>query len=109
MSNEVLTKVGNKAEWAAGGAGGGSLEVIFTTDTDTRVISCSKTYNEIKAAYDANKPMSIVAVDYQEGSKILMFGACVAMLEDVFWFYVTTFNGVSSSPIKMAADGTISA
>lgn len=29
MSNEVLTKVGNKAEWAAGGVGGGNKVTLY--------------------------------------------------------------------------------
>lgn len=35
MSNEVLTKVGNKAEWAAGGGGGGVQMVTITVVSDS--------------------------------------------------------------------------
>ena len=31
MSNEILTKVGNKAEWAPGGGGGGGVQTVTIT------------------------------------------------------------------------------
>ena len=44
MSNEVLTKVGNKAEWAAGGDGGGGAFVVIL---DTATMTYDKSFTEL--------------------------------------------------------------
>ena len=46
MSNEVLTKVGNKAEWAAGGAGG--VQVVTITGEGGNTGTASHTGAEIR-------------------------------------------------------------
>lgn len=76
MSNEVLTKVGNKAEWAAGGAGG--FVVTFTADSDGAIVS-DKTYQEIYDAY------------FTDGKSIR--GVMVNGSNDHSLFYLTSVTG----------------
>lgn len=58
MSNEVLTKVGNKAEWATGG-GDGAFIVNVTVD-ESNVVTADKTFAEMEEAYLSGKVLKVV-------------------------------------------------
>lgn len=56
MSNEVLTKVGNKAEWAAGGTGGGGgCTVLRVSAPSGDPVSMDKTFAELLETIESGK------------------------------------------------------
>ena len=64
MSTEVLTKIGNKAEWATGGSGGGGADDVYTVKRITNYGTGEKElqgdYAGAMAAYQSGKKLKFV-------------------------------------------------
>lgn len=83
MSNEVLTKVGNKAEWAAGD-GGGAFIVNVTVD-ESNVVTADKTFAEMEEAYLSGKVVKVVETK---------------TIQNVIWTFVYDLSSYMSVPQK---------
>ena len=104
MSNEVLTKVGNKAEWAAGGG----AFVVTITEIGDKTYTADKTFEEIVSA--VGKGQSVIAKNV--GSAITALLPLSAVVADTFaafecMQYQDYNNTIIDEKIAIMKDGNV--
>lgn len=115
MGNEILTKIGEKAEWAQ--AGNGPLEVTITVNSSTGELQSSHTGKEISQMLSNGQQLYFNTID-ATGEKIpFSFFACsrdksfvilmsISKNEDNKWQEVIFLIPDNSNTVKMGT-GTI--
>ena len=109
MGTEVLTKIGEKAEWAAGG--GGVFRVTLTPTDEVNQYSADKTFAEIVAAHKGGMEVEAVTVESDGALELISIYQLSAIncVENIIVF--TSAGTMMGSwyiyEVTMGADGVV--